>query len=182
MPRSCGVMSSLDASPGPRAIRRRGAIRPRCGIAAAFQIPRGISQTVRYAGAAAAARGRSSVCHGRTIKRSVLKFSVSVMIAAKNGPYRPPAYSCASQRHRRKWDREFESALLQRRVCEPRSLFPIGIPPVVVFPSMACLLSGGPRFIRGCDDRLGRRLEPEVIRIGAAGREPDGHDASRGVR
>jgi hypothetical protein len=31
-------------------------------------------------------------------------------------------YSCASQRHRRKWDREFESGLLQGRVhCEIRS-------------------------------------------------------------
>jgi hypothetical protein len=33
--------------------------------------------------------------------------------------YRPPAYSCASQRYRRKWDRQFESGFLQRRVCEP---------------------------------------------------------------
>ena len=38
------------------------------------------------------------------------------------------------------------------------------------------------RLLRGCDDRLGRRLEAEVIRIGAAGRKPDGYDASRGVR
>jgi hypothetical protein len=34
-------------------------------------------------------------------------------------------YSCASQRYRRKWDREFESGLLQRGVCKlsvPRAL------------------------------------------------------------
>src|SRR5438046_2732742 len=69
------------------------------------------------------ARGRSSICHGRATRRSVLNFSVSVMIAAENGPYRPPALSCASQRHRRKWDREFESGLLQQPVWlsgEPR--------------------------------------------------------------
>jgi hypothetical protein len=38
---------------------------------------------------------------------------VARMIAADDGPYRPRPYSCASQRYRRKWDREFESGLLQ---------------------------------------------------------------------
>src|SRR5271168_369982 len=63
------------------------------------------------------ARGRSSICHDRATRRSVL-ISVSVMIAAENGPI-----PCASQRYRRKWDREFESVLLQQPVClsgEPR--------------------------------------------------------------
>src|SRR5207248_1523830 len=32
------------------------------------------------------ARGRSSICHDRATRRSVLNFSVSVMIAAENGP------------------------------------------------------------------------------------------------
>ena len=32
------------------------------------------------------ARGRSSICHGRATRRSVLNFSVSVMITAENGP------------------------------------------------------------------------------------------------
>src|SRR5438045_6324560 len=34
------------------------------------------------------------------------EFSVSVMIAAENGPIGLRPYSCASQRYRRKWDRE----------------------------------------------------------------------------
>jgi hypothetical protein len=62
------------------------------------------------------ARGRRSICRGRPTRRSVLNFSVSVMIAAENHPHRPPAHSCTSQRHQRRWDREFESGLLQRRV------------------------------------------------------------------
>jgi hypothetical protein len=37
------------------------------------------------------ARGKSSICHGRATRRSGLNFSVSVMIAAENGPYGPPA-------------------------------------------------------------------------------------------
>jgi hypothetical protein len=32
------------------------------------------------------ARGRSSICHGRATRRSVLNFSDSVMIAAENSP------------------------------------------------------------------------------------------------
>jgi hypothetical protein len=65
------------------------------------------------------ARGRSSTCQGRATRRSVLTFSVSVMIAAENGPCRPPACFCASQRRRRKSDWGFESGLLQQRVgCE----------------------------------------------------------------
>src|SRR5271169_6666916 len=32
------------------------------------------------------ARGRSSICHGRATRRSVLNFSDSLMIAAENGP------------------------------------------------------------------------------------------------
>jgi hypothetical protein len=65
-------------------------------------------------------KGKSSFCHGRATRRSVLNFSISVMIAAENGPLIDlGAYSCASQRYRRKWDREFESGLLQERVhCE----------------------------------------------------------------
>jgi hypothetical protein len=59
------------------------------------------------------ARGRFSICHRCATKHSVLNFSVSV-IAAENS-----RYSCASQRYRRKWDREFESVFLHRRVtCE----------------------------------------------------------------
>src|SRR2546423_805252 len=44
MPRSCGVMSSLDASPGPRAIRRRDGIRRRRGIGAAARRDLGMSR------------------------------------------------------------------------------------------------------------------------------------------
>src|SRR5882757_3921360 len=37
------------------------------------------------------ARGRSPICHDRATRRSVLNFSVSLMIAAENGPI-PAAY------------------------------------------------------------------------------------------
>jgi hypothetical protein len=109
------LIPGMDRIP-PRRMAPRGVVRQNLGVS---------SISGSAAGWGAGSRRRPPLRRDRKFESVSLQRGVSANLIADDLrmaliDLRP--YSCASQRHRRKWDREFESGLLQGRVhCEIRS-------------------------------------------------------------